>query len=146
MEKNESNRKGCIFLFLIMAILVAVVSILFLGGDKDVVDDEILTGEDKVQLDGTYEGEETFEVNQNANSILENIGFGEFNKERLVKIKVKVDEEYIYESDFMKPEDVIKEDIMKDQSINVKGKHVVAEIYSYTTEKEFIEQTNIVIS
>ena len=42
--------------------------------------------------------------------------------------------------------DVIKEDIMKDQSINVKGKHVVAEIYSYTTEKELIEQTNIVIS
>ena len=77
--------------------------------------------------------------------LLNSSSFSSYNEERLLIIKVKVDEDYVYESDFLKPEEVLESDFFEKNNIDLTGKKIIGEIYSYTLEKELIGQTNIVI-
>lgn len=77
--------------------------------------------------------------------LLNSSSFSSYNEERLLIIKVKADEDYVYESDFLKPEEVLESDFFEKNNIDLTGKKIIGEIYSYTLEKELIGQTNIVI-
>lgn len=78
--------------------------------------------------------------------VLQNLNFSNFNEDRLLKIKIKVNNEYIYESDFIKPKEVLKSDLIKENNLKLDGKEAIGEIYSYTTDKELVGQTNVVIN
>lgn len=66
--------------------------------------------------------------------------YGNYNDDRFLKVKIKVGEEYIYESDYMRPDEFFDSDIIEKNHLDIEGKDAVAEVYFYTSEKEYIGQ------
>lgn len=77
--------------------------------------------------------------------VSESLNSSNYNDDRWLKIKVKVNDKYVYESDFLRPQEVLSMDIIKENNLNLEGKNTVAEIHSYTADKQFITMSEIVI-
>ena len=77
--------------------------------------------------------------------MMEDMGFGNYNENRLLKIKIKVGDEYIYESDYIKPSQVLEGDMLDNLDIDDGTSDAIAEVYSYTTDGTFIGQTNVAL-
>ena len=69
---------------------------------------------------------------------LYDLGFGGYNENRLLKVKMKVGEQYIYESGYVKPSRVMDETFFEKIMEDVKSTDCMAEIYSYTLDEELI--------
>ena len=69
---------------------------------------------------------------------LYDLGFGGYNENRLLKVKMKVGEQYIYESGYVKPSQVMDETFFEKIMKDVQSKECMAEIYSYTLDEELI--------
>ena len=150
-KKKDHKMKGCLKSSIILIVLITIIILLvfFCWCQKeDENNDKVILDKESIQFDGTYEGDGTvnlYQTEMDSVKVLENLEFGDYNEERLLKIKIKAEEEYIYESDYLKPEEVLKEDIIQASDIEKIGGSVIAEIYSFTEEKELIGQTNVVI-
>ncbi len=128
--------------------LCAVICISFVMCDDDkLIKEETIDDEVPSLMDSSNSKDwEEFDVKENAKEeLLNSTNFSKYNEDRLLKIKVKVDGQYVYESDFMEPEMILKGDFFDENGINIGGDNVIGEIYSYTRDKEFIGQTNVVI-
>lgn len=77
---------------------------------------------------------------------MQNINFYNLNKNRLLKLIIAVDGEKIYESDFIEPGKIMKADVIDENKLEKEETEAVAEIYSYSLEKEHIGQTNVEIT
>lgn len=106
------------------------------AGDKAVIIDDSISKNDIPSM---------YDEKILRDELLNSSSFSSYNEERLLIIKVKADEDYVYESDFLKPEEVLESDFFEKNNIDLTGKKIIGEIYSYTLEKELIGQTNIVI-
>ena len=118
------------------------------GRNGDESKQAVIVEDTTVELKDTSDGNIRVKLNPVVdveNGLLQNLNFSNFNEERLLKIKIKVDDEYIYESDFIKPSEVLEKDYIRDNNIELDGKEAIAEIYSYTIDKEMVGQTNVVI-
>ena len=133
---------------LIIVLIIIIILLLLRGCNGDESKQAVIVEDTTVELKDTSDG--NIRVNLNPvvdveNCLLQNLNFSNFNEERLLKIKIKVDDEYIYESDFIKPSEVLEKDYIRDNNIELDGKEAIAEIYSYTIDKEMVGQTNVVI-
>ena len=81
-----------------------------------------------------------------ADGTLQNIGFYNLNENRLLKLKVTVDGETVYESGYIDEGEVLQADIIDETSLPKGETEALAEIYSYSTDKEFIGQRNVEIT
>lgn len=127
-KRNVLTRKNLVILLIAAAMLFSAAIVLRSCG-RDVGDD--------ITKNKSQEN-----LNQ---EVSESLSSSDYNDDRWLKIKVKLDGEYVYESDFLKPQDVLKMDIIKENNLDIEGKNAVAEIYSYTADKQFITMSEIII-
>lgn len=149
-EKTEKDKKlKERFKTILIIILIIIIILLLLRRCEGETSKEAVIVEDTtVELKDTSDGNIRVKLNpviDVKDGVLENLDFSNFNEERLLKIKIKVDDKYIYESDFIKPSEILERDYIEDNNIELDGKEAIAEIYSYTTSKEMVGQTNVVI-
>ena len=133
---------------LIIVLIIIIILLLLRGCNGEGSNKAVITEDTTVELKDTSDGNIRVKLNpviDVENGLLQNLNFSNFNEERLLKIKIKVDGEYIYESDFIKPSEVLEKDYIKANNIELDGKEAIAEIYSYTIDKEMVGQTNVVI-
>ena len=133
---------------LIIVLIIIIILLLLRGCNGDESKQAVIVEDTTVELKDTSDGNIRVKLNPVVdveNGLLQNLNFSNFNEERLLKIKIKVDDEYIYESDFIKPSEVLEKDYIRDNNIELDGKEAIAEIYSYTIDKEMVGQTNVVI-
>ena len=133
---------------LIIVLIIIIILLLLRGCNGDESKHAVIVEDTTVELKDTSDGNIRVKLNPVVdveNGLLQNLNFSNFNEERLLKIKIKVDDEYIYESDFIKPSEVLEKDYIRDNNIEFDGKEAIAEIYSYTIDKEMVGQTNVVI-
>ncbi len=151
MNENESKGKKLKERFktiLIIVLIIIIILLLLRGCNGTDSKDAVITEDKTVELNDTSDGNIRVKLNPVVDvkdGVLQNINFSNYNEERLLKIKIKVDDKYIYESDFIRPKEVLEQDILKDNDIELDGKEAIAEVYSYTTDKEMVGQTNVVI-
>ncbi len=151
MKENSSKRNKLKERFktvLIIVLIIIIILLLLRGCDGDESKQAVIVEDTTVELKDTSDGNIRVKLNPVVdveNGLLQNLNFSNFNEERLLKIKIKVDDEYIYESDFIKPSEILEKDYIKDNNIELDGKEAIAEIYSYTIDKEMVGQTNVVI-
>ena len=133
---------------LIIVLIIIIILLLLRGCNGDESKQAVIVEDTTVELKDTSDGNIRVKLNPVVdveNGLWQNLNFSNFNEERLLKIKIKVDDEYIYESDFIKPSEVLEKDYIRDNNIELDGKEAIAEIYSYTIDKEMVGQTNVVI-
>ena len=143
--KLKENTKAIVIIIFIM-----VMAIFFYHYCKEKeVENTVITENRDVLLEDTSRENTKVKLNPSMDikeSVLQNLNFTNFNEDRLVKIKIKVDNKYVYESDFIKPREVFERDLIKENDLKLDGKEAIGEIYSYTTDKELVGQTNVVIN
>ena len=133
---------------LIIILIIIIILLLLRRCEGETSKEAVIVEDTTVELKDTSDGNIRVKLNpviDVKDGVLENLDFSNFNEERLLKIKIKVDDKYIYESDFIKPSEILERDYIEDNNIELDGKEAIAEIYSYTTSKEMVGQTNVVI-
>ena len=137
--------KDIILIIVLVGILICVCSPMFNKNDVDkneISDDEAVTIDNsgiKSDEDDMYEDKDV------KDDWLKMSEFSSYNEDRLLIVKIKVDGKCVYESALMKPREVLESDVFESNKIDTKGKSVIGEIHSYTLDKEYIGQTNVVI-
>ena len=146
MEKGKNKER---IKTIIIAILIIIIILLLLRGcGAGSESGSVIKEDNQVVLNDNSSGQVRIKLNpviDVKDGVMENLNFCNYNEDRLLKVKIKVDDEYIYESDFIKPKEVLESDIIKENNLKLDGKEAIGEIYSYTTDKEFIGQTNVVL-
>lgn len=146
MEKNKNKER--IKTFLIVILTIIIIFLLLRGCGVGNESSSVIKEDSNVVLNDNSSGQVRIKLNpviDVKDGVMENLNFCNYNEDRLLKVKIKVDDEYIYESDFIKPKEVLESDIIKENNLKLDGKEAIGEIYSYTTDKEFIGQTNVVL-
>lgn len=77
---------------------------------------------------------------------MQSIDFYNLNHNRLLKLKITVDGESIYESDYINEGEVLEADLAEVSSLPKGETTALAEIYSYTLDKELMGQRNVEIT
>ena len=146
MEKNKNKER--IKTFLIVILTIIIIFLLLRGCGVGNESSSVIKEDSNVVLNDNSSGQVRIKLNpviDVKDGVMENLNFCNYNEDRLLKVKIKVDDKYIYESDFIKPKEVLESDIIKENNLKLDGKEAIGEIYSYTTDKEFIGQTNVVL-
>ena len=148
MYPKENKAKERIKTLVIIILLIVIVILLLKGCVGERKNSAIITKDENVELNDTSSGQIRVKMNSSIdveNDILKNLDFGNYNENRLLKIKIKVDDEYIYESDFIQPGEVLEGDLLKKVKLKEGVSSAIGEVYSYTIDKELIGQTNVVL-
>lgn len=143
-HKIKERVKSVLIIVLILIIIILLCKGCFGKSDNA----PVISENEEVVLNDTSDGNIRVKLNPSVDvkeGFMQNLNFSNYNEDRLLKIKIKVDDEYIYESDYIKPREVLEGDIIKDNNLDLDGKEAIGEVYSYTTDKELVGQTNVVI-
>ena len=146
MEKNKNKER--IKSIIIVILIIIIILLLLRGCGAGNESSSVIKEDSNVVLNDNSSGQVRIKLNpviDVKDGVMENLNFCNYNEDRLLKVKIKVDDKYIYESDFIKPKEVLESDIIKENNLKLDGKEAIGEIYSYTTDKEFIGQTNVVL-
>lgn len=147
-KTKEGKTKERLKTILIIVLIIIIIILLLRSCNTQQVKTAVITENESVVLNDTSSGNIRVKLNPEVDvkdGVLQNLNFSNFNEDRLLKIKIKVDDEYVYESDYIKPKQVLEGDIIKDNDIEFNGKKAIAQIYSYTTDKQLVGQTNVEI-
>lgn len=134
---------------LIIVLIIILIILLYRSCNTQEIKTAVINEDKNVELNDTSSGNIRVKLNPSVdikNGVLQNLNFSNFNEDRFLKIKIKVEDEYIYESDFVKPREVLEGDFIKENNLDLDGKEAIGEIYSYTTDKVLVGQTNVVIN
>lgn len=77
---------------------------------------------------------------------MQNLGFCNYNEDRLLQCRIKVDGKYVYDSGMLSEGSELVGDFVKSEHLQQGENEAVAEIYSYTLEREPVGQTNVKIT
>ena len=145
MKIQKYKLKGTIKSIVIIGLITVIAILLYHYCNEKESETAVITENKEFFLDDTSDGNIN-PLNDDKEALLQNLNFSNYNEDRLLKIKIKVDNEYIYESDFIKPSEVLERDLIKENNLKLDGKEAIGEIYSYTTDKELVGQTNVVLN
>lgn len=132
----------------VIIVLIIVIAIMLIRGCNDEGEKTVISEDKEVELKDTSDGQIRIKMNPVItinDGMMEDMGFGNYNENRLLKIKIKVGDEYIYESDYIKPSQVLEGDMLDNLDIDDGTSDAIAEVYSYTTDGTFIGQTNVAL-
>lgn len=118
---------------IVIVLVVAVLCILILWGNGSEKEPSIMTDEGQEGVPESIE-----KIPEGNSKAMEDLGFGSFNENRLLKIKLRVGDEYVYESDYIKPSLLLDENYFENITDGMNVEKCVAEIYSYTVEGELV--------
>jgi len=77
------------------------------------------------------------------NETMQDLYFCNYNKERLLRCRIKVGEEYVYDSGMLEEGKELIGDFIKTDALMAGDNEALAEIYSYDLEENPIGQTNV---
>jgi len=108
----------------------------------------VIENNDKEELTDTSTGMIRIKINPFItikNGTMQNLNFCNYNEDRLLVCKIKVNDTYIYESDYVDEGNILKGDYIETGCLEKGGNEALAEIYSFSKEKEPMGQTNVKI-
>ena len=77
---------------------------------------------------------------------MQDIDFFNLNKNRFMKLKIVIEDEEIYESSYIAEGEVLEADLIDVKALKKGENNALAEVYSYTLNKELIGQRNVEIT
>lgn len=80
------------------------------------------------------------------NDTMQNLNFCNYNEGRLLQCKIKVGDNYVYDSGLLEEGEILKGDFVEMKHLKKGENEALAEIYSYSPEEEPIGQTNVKIT
>lgn len=143
MERDK-NKNTIIKLLIIIVLILAVFLIRQCNAPQKTA---IIVGGDE-QVQEAVNGQIRIKMNPSINikkGTMQDMEFCNYNKDRLMQVKITVGEKQIYESGFVNPGDILKADIIETKNLKKGVNQAVAEIYTYNLEEEPIGQTNVKI-
>jgi hypothetical protein len=105
----------------------------------------IQTNEEEELTDPT-EGSIRIKINpyvQILEETMQNLMFCNYNKDRLLKCKIKVGDTYVYDSGYLSEGNILVGDFIDTSALTTGENEAIAEIYSYTVDYEKVGQTNV---
>ena len=78
--------------------------------------------------------------------VMNNLNFANYNEDRLLRCRILLGDEYIYDSGFIASGDMLKGDFIRTENLLPGSNEAVAEIYSYDTAENLLGQTNVKIT
>jgi hypothetical protein len=76
---------------------------------------------------------------------MQNLGFCNYNKDRLLQCRIRVGEQYVYDSGLLAEGSELIGDFVETEMLKKGENEALAEIYSYTLEEQPVGQTNVKI-
>ena len=144
-RENKDRKKAVIVLLLILVLILSVVLVWFINQKPETA---VLVDSGE-ELTSNATGKIRVSVNTSVNikyHTMQDLLFSNYNEDRLLQCKIKVNDEYIYESQLIDPEKTIQADVIDDKSIPTGQTPAVVEVYSYNFDQELQGQTNVNIS
>ena len=80
------------------------------------------------------------------NDTMQNLNFCNYNEGRLLQCKIKVGDNYVYDSGLLKEGEILKGDFVEMKYLKKGANEALAEVYSYSPEEEPIGQTNVKVT
>lgn len=77
---------------------------------------------------------------------MQNLNFCNYNEGRLLQCKIKVGDNYVYDSGLLEDGSVLKGDFVETKYLKKGENEALAEIYSYSPEEDPIGQTNVKVT
>jgi len=144
---KEKTKTGIIIILsaLIIVLGTVTVSALSRGDVKTAYIEKALAEEIVDNTDGTIRIKINPEINIK-NGVMQDLYFANYNESRYLECKIKVDDKYVYDSDFVETGDIIVGDFIKTDGLSKGRTEAVAEIYSYDLAKKKVSQTNVEVA
>ncbi len=146
MENTKSKQTAMIITLAVLLCISAAAAIYMAAADEDTAV-VAKTGEELEEPD------ETGKVRVKMNTYIEvyedtmqSVNFYNLNHNRLLKLKITADGRDIYESKYIKEGEVLEADIADTSHLPKGESKALAEIYSYTLDKELLGQRNVEIT
>lgn len=144
---NVKKAQSVIIVVLAVLLCISAAAVIYMAAAKDKTAVVVKTRESLENPDET--GKVRVKMNTYIDiyeDTMQEIDFYNLNHNRLLKLKITVDGDDIYESDYIKEGEVLEADLA-DKPMLAKGEHAaLAEIYSYTLDKEPVGQRNVEIT
>lgn len=141
-ENKKKNRliKGLIAVILILLLLLikqcsapnktAVIEV----NNKDI--QEIQDGQIRIRMNPSITVK---------HETMQDMEFCNYNEDRLMKLNIKINGASVYESQFIKPGEILKADIIDTGMLKEGDNDAIAEIHTYSISEAPIGQTNVKI-
>jgi len=147
VEKKKSGKKIALIVILVLIIAALGTAVYFLATQEHQT--AVIT-ETQEQL-STPDEDNMLRVKMNTGIIvqegtMQNLEFYNLNEGRYLQLKIKVGDEYVYESQYLAQGEVIKADIIDEGKLKDGSNEALAEIYSYDLDKNLIGQRNVEIT
>lgn len=102
--------------------------------------------DDDVTLQDTSNG--TIRIKMNPiitinDGVMEDLNFCNYNENRLLKLKIIVGDNCLYESGYISEGEILKGDLIDVSSIEKGEQDAIAEVFSFTCEEKLVSQTNV---
>ena len=143
---------------IIIIVLIIIIIILLLRGCEGVshngTDDgnnnttQIIV-DDKETLHDTTDGNIRIKINPNIkikNGMMEDLNFCNYNEDRILKLKIMVDNQSAYESGEIGAGEILKSDYLNTNVLKEGSNNAIAQVYSYSEARELLSQTNVAVS
>ena len=150
MENNKTQKIIIILLVLALLVAVGLLAMQLLGGEEELKGPSqtaVIEKNEAEELTPQTAGQIRIKINpvvEVKNDTLQNLNFCNYNEERKLQCKIKVGEEYVYDSGRLEPGMELKGDwVAKPEALESGENEATAEIYSYDLEDNPIGQTNV---
>ena len=149
-EKDYSSRKGKlkerIKTITIIVLIIIIIILLLRGCSGEPNNTTQIIDDDKTTLQDTTGGEIRIKfspVVTISNGVMEELNFCNYNENRILKLKIMVNGDYVYESKQINAGEILVSDLINTKSLQRGENEAIAEVYSYTSEGELMGQTNV---
>lgn len=148
MSENKKIRQQRVCIILLLVLLI----IMFFRQCTDSykpVETAVIEENPQVQLTDSEKGEIRIKINPAIdvrNKTMQNINFCNYNKDRLLRCRIKSGDQYIYDSGFLAEGNMLKGDYIRTDGLDKGQNEVIAEVYSYDTSENLLGQTNVKIT
>jgi len=147
-EKNENKKKKPILIIILVVIILALIGALafFILNDNDKT--AIIVETDMELQDVENDGMIRIKMNPYINvqkDTMQNLEFYNLNEGRLLQLKIKAKDKYVYESELIEEGKIVKADVIDTKDLPSGETEALAEVYSYTPDGELVAQTNVEI-
>jgi hypothetical protein len=152
-EEEEENKKKTVLLVIIILLLVSILIVAsgllykeYTSKDTGPSKTAVIRENEEVELTDPSEGSIRVKINpyvQIQDGTMQNLMFCNYNKDRLLKCKIKVGSTYVYDSGYLSEGNILVGDFIDTSVLKAGENEAIAEIYSYTVDYEKVGQTNV---
>ena len=146
MEREKKDRKKIVIVLLLLLVVILLAAVIWLINQEP--ETAVLVDSGR-ELTSNDTGQIRVSVNTSVNikdGTMQDLFFSNYNQDRLLQCKIKVDDKYVYESQLIDSGKTIQADVIDDTGIPVGQTPAVVEVYSYNFDQEIMGQTNVNIS